>query len=39
MYKNDLHNDSRNCLGCSLIICVAILAAVYLFTHIKIILV
>ena len=29
-------NDGKNCLGCSLVICVALIVLVYLLVHIKI---
>ena len=29
-------NDGVNCLGCSLVLCVLIIAAVYLITHLRI---
>ena len=29
-------NDGSNCLGCSLVVCVALIVIVYLITHIKI---
>jgi len=29
-------NEGSNCLGCSLVICVVLILAVYLITHLKI---
>lgn len=29
-------NEGNNCLGCSLVICVVLILAVYLITHLKI---
>ena len=33
------NNEGKNCLGCSLVICVALIVLVYLLVHVKIVIV